>query len=227
MSYLLKGALVEYGSDFFGPIPNIVIFQFNPENLQRNLEIPDRPTGATARETTQAGEATVERISLTAYFNASDHLNDSHPLAIAFGVGTQLAALEKMVHPAGLISGALAEAVDRIGDAIRRRRDSGSQAAQPIPREKYPRILFIWGVTRVLPVIIESMNITEQKYDHRLNPVQAEVSLGLAVLAGDPCSDDVVAKGALAYSNLAKETQAMANVANTVYEQIEEIIEYF
>ena len=57
MPYLMKGALIEYGSDFFGPIPNIVIFQFNPENLQRNIEIPDRPTGATSRETSQAGEA--------------------------------------------------------------------------------------------------------------------------------------------------------------------------
>ena len=79
----------------------------------------------------------------------------------------------------------------------------------------------------MLPVIIESMNITEQKYDHNLNPVQAEVSLGLAVMSGDPCSDDVVARGALAYSNLAKEEQAMANVVSTVYEQIEEIVEFF
>ena len=46
MAFLLKGALIEYGSDFLGPLPNVVIFQFNPEQVTRTLEIPQRPTGA-------------------------------------------------------------------------------------------------------------------------------------------------------------------------------------
>ena len=62
MPYLLKGALIEYGSDFLGPIPNVVIFQFNPESLTRNIQIPNRPTGAGSRETTQAGDIPVEKI---------------------------------------------------------------------------------------------------------------------------------------------------------------------
>jgi hypothetical protein len=37
MSVLLRGALIEYGSDFMGPIPNVVIFQFNPETLTRTV----------------------------------------------------------------------------------------------------------------------------------------------------------------------------------------------
>ena len=49
MPYLLKGALIEYGSDFLGPIPNVVIFQFNPESMTRNIQIPPRPTGASRR----------------------------------------------------------------------------------------------------------------------------------------------------------------------------------
>ena len=55
---LLRGALIEYGAGLIGPIPNVVIFQFNPESLSRSLQIPQRPTGATQRETTQAGEKT-------------------------------------------------------------------------------------------------------------------------------------------------------------------------
>ena len=86
----------------------------------------------------------------------------------------------------------------------------GDPPTQPIPREKYPRILFIWGLTRVLPVTIESMSITEQKYDALLNPVQAEVSIGLAVVPPAKCSDDVVAKGAFEYSNVAKEAHGGA-----------------
>lgn len=63
---LLRGALIEYGTDLIGPIPNVVIFQFNPESLSRSLQIPPRPTGATQRETTQAGEKTFEKISQSA-----------------------------------------------------------------------------------------------------------------------------------------------------------------
>jgi len=88
-------------------------------------------------------------------------------------------------------------------------------ARQVIPREKYPRILFIWGRLRVLPVILESMSITEQQYDFHLNPVQAEVALTLAVNAVDTCLEDKVAAGALKFSNMAKDAQAMANLANT------------
>ena len=223
MSYLLRGALIEYGSDFLGPIPNVVIFQFNPESLTRNMEIPRRPTGAGSRETSQAGEVPVEKITLTAHFSAADQLNRDNPLARAFGIGPRLAALEKMVHPAGKISGLIGEALDAIGSAISGGGDSSP--TQPIPRENYPRILFIWGLTRVLPVVIDSMSFTEQQFDPLLNPIQAEVTLGLSVIHVDSCSDDMIAKGAMEYSNLAKDAQAMTNLANTV-QQAAEIIPF-
>ena len=47
----------------------------------------------------------------------------------------------------------------------------------------------------MLPVVIESMSITELQYDFLLNPIQADVSIGLAVNAIDNCSDDMVGKG--------------------------------
>jgi hypothetical protein len=209
---LLRGALIEYASDFFGPLPNLVIFQFNPDTLSRNISIPERPTGATSRETSQAGNIPVERITLTAHFSAADQLNTGNIIAQELGIGPQLAALEKMVYPSNLIGELLGEALDKIGDALGLEGDDDIPK-QPIPREKYPRILFIWGKTRVLPVLLESMSITEQQYDSSLNPIQAEVALGLAV-ASNP--DDKVGKGALKYSNLAKEAQAIVNLANTV-----------
>lgn len=209
---LLRGALIEYASDFFGPLPNLVIFQFNPDTLSRNISIPERPTGATSRETSQAGNIPVERITLTAHFSAADQLNTGNIIAQELGIGPQLAALEKMVYPSNLIGGLLGEALDKIGDAIGLG-GNDDIAKQPIPREKYPQILFIWGKTRVLPVLLESMSITEQQYDSSLNPIQAEVALGLAV-ASNP--DDKVGKGALKYSTIAKEAQAIVNLANTV-----------
>jgi hypothetical protein len=223
MPYLLRGALIEYGSGLIGPIPNIVIFQFNPESLTRNLKIPPRPSGATARERTQAGEKTFESISLKAHFSAADMLNDDKVLARLFGVGPQLSALEKMVHPSSKIAGLLGAALDAIAGAL----GGGGEEppTQPIPREKFPKLIFIWGLTRILPVTIDSMRITEVEYDFLLNPVRAEVDMELTVNAIDSCSDDDLAKGALEYTTIAKEAQAIANLANTA-EQIVELIPF-
>jgi hypothetical protein len=218
---LLRGALIEYGTDLIGPIPNVVIFQFNPESLSRSLQIPQRPTGATQRETTQAGEKTFEKISFKAHFSAANMLDEDKALARLFGIGPQLCVLEKMVLPSAKLAGLLGAVIDAIGDALGGGGDD--PPAQPIPREKYPRILFIWGLTRVLPVTIDSMTIAEQEYDALLNPLRAEVDLQLSVIATDICSDDVLAKGALEYSTIAKEAQAIANLANTA-EQVVELI---
>jgi hypothetical protein len=212
---LLRGALIEYGSDFMGPIPNVVIFQFNPETMTRTVQVPPRPSSAVARETTQAGEPTVERITLRASFSAADEFGKNKVLARLFGVGPRLAALEKMVYPANELLAAIGAALG-IGGA-----EPPGDPRQPIPREKMPRILFIWGPYKVLPVVLESMSITEQQFDFLLNPIQAEVSITMAVNAIDGCSDDKVGKGALSYSNMAKDAQAMANLANTASQVVE------
>jgi hypothetical protein len=225
MPFLMRGAMIEYGSGFMGPIPNVVIFQFNPESLARTIQIPPRPSGPAARETTQAGEPAIEKISFKAQFSAADGMGTGNVLARTMGVGPRLAALEKMVHPASKLSGLIGAALDAIGDALGLGGGGGDEPRQVIPREKYPRILFIWGPFRVLPVVIESMTITELQYDFLLNPIQADVQIGLAVNPIDNCSDDTVGKGALEYSNLAKDAQAMLNLANTV-EQIAELIPF-
>jgi hypothetical protein len=224
MAFFLRGALIEYSGEFMGPIPNVVIFQFNPETLSRTIQIPTRPTSGTVREGSQAGEPSIEKITLKASFSAADELQNAATLARVFGVGTRLAALEKMVHPASKLGGLLGAALDAVGDALGLG-GGDDDPRQVIPREKYPRILFIWGAFRILPVVIESMSITEQEYDFLLNPIRAEVSITMAINALDKCSDDTIGKGALEYSNLAKDAQAIANLANTV-EQIAEMIPF-
>ncbi len=225
MPYLLRGALIEYGTDLIGPIPNVVIFQFNPESLSRSLQVPPRPQGANTREQTQAGEKTFESISLKAHFSAADMLKDEKVLAKLFGIGPQLCALEKMVLPSAKLAGLLGAAIDAVAGALGLGGSDQDAPTQPIPREKYPKILFIWGLTRVLPVTIDSMKINEIEYDHILNPIRAEVDLAMTVIAIDPCSDDWLAKGALEYTTIAKEAQAIANLANTA-EQIVELIPF-
>jgi hypothetical protein len=53
--------------------------------------------------------------------------------------------------------------------------------------------------------------------------VRAEVDITLSVNAVDQCSDDVLARGALEYSTIAKEAMAIANLANTA-EQVVDLI---
>lgn len=218
MPFLLRGALIEYSGDFLGPIPNVIVFQFNPESLARTIQIPPRPTGSSSRETSQAGDVPVEQISLTAYFSAADRLNTNDPLARTVGIGPQLAALEKLVRPAGKLNSLIAKGLDAIGNAIT---GGGSGGSQPIPRQAFPRVLFIWGTTRILPVVIDSMSITEQEYDFLLNPIRAEVSLSISVITISNCFDDPVAKGALTYSGIAKDAMAIANLASIAAQAVE------
>lgn len=208
----LRGALIEYGSDFLGPIPNVVLFQFNPDTVIRSLQIPERPVGLAAREATQVGDKPIEKITLSAHFDAATLDAVSAGIAMAVGIGPQLAALEMMVRPKSKVFDAIAGLFSKPG---------GPELAKPIPREKYPRLLFVWGPGRILPVVIETMTITEQKFDFLLNPVRAEVALSLAVTI-DKCSDDKIASGALMISDGVKEVLAATNLVNTVQQFIEQ-----
>jgi len=48
-----------------------------------------------------------------------------------------------------------------------------------------PMSLFVWSAARIVPVRITELNITEEAFDPRLNPLRAKVSLGLRVLSID------------------------------------------
>jgi hypothetical protein len=151
---------------------------------------------------------------VTAHFSAADDLGRNAPLPRAVGIGPQLAALEKMVYPKGPLTGVIGQALDKIGNALR---GGGSKAAtRSVPREAVPRILFIWGLTRVLPVKIQTLTITEQKFDVLLNPVQAEVQIGLAINNLASTSPDKIGLGALRYSQVVKDAQALLNLASAV-----------
>jgi hypothetical protein len=223
MPVLLRGALVEYSGQFLGPIPNIVVFQFNPDELARTITIPPRATDAASRQQTDVGTTSApptETFSIKAHFSAADDLGAGGAVSAiprVFGIGPQLAALEKMVYPPKTPGGLIGAAIDAIGSAL----SSGSNtaAARDVPRPTVPKLLFIWGATRVLPVAVTSMSIAEKQFDFLLNPVQAEVTIGLSVLS-DPSGDDI-AKGALTYTNMVKDTQATLNLAKAVQLAVE------
>lgn len=217
--FLLRGALVEYSSDFLGPIPNLVVFQFNPEELARTISIGELPT-ETANQRTPLKDGhsisipPVESFTVMAKFSAADDLGNGaavSPIPRAFGVGPQIAALEKMVYPPQPLGGAAGQAVDAAGDVAGEVTNKKPERA--IPMQSLPRILFIWGSTRILPVRIKSMTITEQKFDAFLNPVQVEIQIGLDVLSLAKTGPDKIGYGALTYSRGAKDAQAILNLA--------------
>jgi len=231
MPYLEKGKLVEYNGDDEGSVTNEVVFQFNPESLTRTIQIPPRPTGSPSRETQQAGDLPYEKISLTIHFSAADSLNVADSQALSFGVSHQLAALEKMAQPPAESANPEGGSVDPTGDSVSQG-SSSTPATLPTPRQQYPNALFTWGEKKALPVIIDSMTITEKQFDSRLNPIQAEVALGLSVITITPFTEDPVARGAVNYSNLAKDEQAASNRArstrtpNTGIREIAEIFSF-
>jgi hypothetical protein len=221
MSGMLRGALVEYGSNFLGPLPNVVVFQFNPEQLARTITIPQRSgtasAGSRTSERRQAEAPPLESFTVTAHFSAADDLGKGGAAAAiprVFGIGPQIAALEKMVYPSNIAGGLLGEAIDAIGDALGGGDDEAPE--RPVPREQLPRILLIWGLTRILPVTINSMTITEQRYDFLLNPVQAQVEIGLEVINDFSSGSDDIGEGALAYTQTVKEAQASLNLVKAV-----------
>ncbi|NML16827.1 hypothetical protein [Azohydromonas caseinilytica] len=218
----MRGALIEYGGQFLGPIPNIVLFQFNPETISRTIRIPQPPGAEQSvalrprREIAATEAPPVEEFSLTAHFSAHDDLGAGGAVGAVprlFGVGPQLAALEKMVYPPATPGGLLGAAIDAIGDVLG---GGGSAATQPVPRVSLPRLLFIWGPSRVLPVRIRSLTIAEKQYDMLLNPIEAEVQIGLTVAPDPPAKTDPVGHGAFTYSQMVKDTQATLNLAKVV-----------
>ncbi|MES9852181.1 MAG: hypothetical protein ABW170_10150 [Candidatus Thiodiazotropha sp. L084R] len=221
--FFIRGALIEYGTDVLGPLPNIVVFQFNPEQISRTINMPN-PAGsnpesaAREREPGQISAPPQESFEITAHFSAADDLGKGGAVSAiprVFGVGPQLAALEKMAIPsAGLLSQLIGAAVDAVGDALSK--DGENEASRSTPRESKPRLLFFWGPSRVVPVNIRSLSITEQKYDPLLNPVQAEVRIGLEIPNSVSKEEDMVGNGALAYTATIKDAQTAANLVKAV-----------
>ena len=185
-SKLLRGAFVEYG---FSIPPILFAFQFNPETLTRSRTVSEIPGGAGGsptdegcRDRTEAQERSLlaevavsaETIGLTLQLDATDDLNEGKALARTWGLGPQLSALELMIYPKtdqlfGFPIGNLLGGEDQFG---------ATQA------KAIPILLFIWGRKRVMPVVMTSMQITEQEFTPDLNPKRAQVAVQLRVLEG-------------------------------------------
>ena len=99
----LKGAFIKLGAGLLGALPNIVVFQFNPDRVTRTPRIPQPPqpsTGAGNRAANQQPGQPAESMSFSLRIDATDQLAQSNPVAAASGILPTLSALELLMVPA-------------------------------------------------------------------------------------------------------------------------------
>jgi hypothetical protein len=197
---LLKGAIVAI--DPLNPLASVVVFQYNPDSLERSIRPRIAGEGGDRGEVLRLSGPPRETISVEIELDAVDGLETGDAVAVANGVAPALAALEMLVTPKSplVIANEVLAAVGVI---------------EVIPPEA-PLTLFVWGPKRVLPVKVNELTITEQAFDPNLNPILAKVRLSLGVLT----SYDVgllSAGGALSLANqIVKEALATINGAQAV-----------
>ncbi len=227
----IKGALIEFTQAFLVPVPNVIVFQFNPETMTHTWTQPAPDTAA--RQGEQSNPLAVkgvpgESFSFNLAMDAGDVIasgsSDVADIAQASGVYTRLAALEMLQYPVpsptggllGTVSASVSVSVSAGGVSVGVA--SGAQG-KTVPKAQLPTVLFVWGPGRILPVRVTTLTITEKLYDATLNPTHAEAQIGLQVLTPDelnavtgPLAD--IAKVAYAYSQGLRQDLAAANLTN-------------
>jgi hypothetical protein len=217
---ILRGAFVEFGLSL---PPLFVVFQFNPLQLTRNRALTFAAPGTTPPTTTSQSPTVPPRtlrqfharasnlldlqkqqvvtvqeqtIGFDIRLDATDRLDEGDTITEQFGIGPQLSTLELMAYPKdesllGAAAGALL----------------GTPGGFSFTRgQNPPLILFIFGRKRVLPVNINSMNITETEFSADLDPIRATVAVNLTVIEGKSLP--------YLYSKAMTEVMSVLNLAN-------------
>jgi len=222
--FVLKGALVEFMPTFLPvPVPNVIVFQYNPETMTHSWTqpMPATKAGSEASNPLAVGGTPGEAFSFTIAMDARDEIADGRAaaaaLAAASGVYGRLAALEMLLYPTGPARPGLTGTVTAaVASAL-----SGAVAGpvRTVPQSVLPMTLFIWGPGRIVPVRVTDLVVTEQLFDAALSPVHAEAQLTLRVLtpAELAASDGVLGRLATVaynYTLSLRQALAVANLAN-------------
>ncbi len=166
---MYKGALL--GADLFNPVASFVVFDYNPSKLDRTLTPRQGGQEGFGAEVFRVHGPPEETIELEIEVNAYDQLERGDRQAEELGVLPQLAAIEMLLYP---------KSVNIIANAILKK----VGAIEVLP-PRTPMTIFVWGRNRVMPAIVTSYRVTEHHHDHNLNPIRAQVNLGLRVLTYD------------------------------------------
>jgi hypothetical protein len=165
---LQKGALLTFDPTLGIPLSQIML-QYNPETLTRSLKpqsVGDEPDRT---EILRLKGPPIETIKCDVEIDATDQLANSDPIAISVGIQPQLAVLELLVYPSSTVLIAN-EVLSLLG------------TIEILPMESALTV-FAWSKSRITPVRITDLQITEEAFDPELNPIRAKVSLGMRVLS--------------------------------------------
>lgn len=170
---VLPGAVVAV--DPLSPLARVVVFQYNPDEVTRQIRPRTPPSGSGGGSDAQRiWGAPTESISMTLELDATDGLETSDPVATGVGVAPQLAALEMLLYPS-----AASVAIN-----------TGLLAAGTIEvlPPQGPLTVLVWGPGRVVPVTVESLSVREQAFNQVLAPIRASVDVSLNTLTYDDLS---------------------------------------
>jgi hypothetical protein len=176
---LIRGGIVTMDPDT-SIVLGVIALQYNPDTLTRSLQIQAVPGGTDGVrvDALRLRGPAIESIKLEAELDATDQLEfpTQYPVTAQYGLHPQLAQLEMLVNPT----------VETLlnDDAM-----ASSGSLEIIPLEQ-PLTLFVWSSSRVVPVRLTEISITEEAFDPNLNPIRAKISLGLRVLSVDDLGFD-------------------------------------
>jgi hypothetical protein len=154
-------------------VERIITLQYNAESLTRSFQVQTvGETQGRSGPLRLTGPA-IETINLEAELDATDQLEfpDQNPDAVEVGLLPQIAALETLIYPTSAVL-----------NANNARAGAGTLEIAPI---ETPLALFVWSRSRIVPVQVTELSVTEEAFDANLNPIRAKVSLGLRVLSVD------------------------------------------
>jgi hypothetical protein len=158
--WTLRGALVSL--EIPSLAPEVILFQYNPHTLTRSFELKSVASGP---EAGQLGGPPTESIKVDIELCAVDEMEAGGGV---LGLTAALASLETLISPSS-------------GRAIANAAMAAAGTIEILPATS-TMTLFVWGPTRVLPVTITELSVTEETHDARLNPISARVSLGMRVI---------------------------------------------
>jgi hypothetical protein len=221
---LLKGAIIQFSAPLLVPIPNIIIFQYNPESMTRTIT-PWKSERSEEADCSKDSSKAVnplaqpidpcETVDLTLELDAADALEDpdNNRVAVIAGVADRIAALEMLLYPPG--DTGLGGLINAISSSL-----GGGKVI--LPRTTVPVVLFYWGPGRIVPVRIETFSVEEQAYSPMLYPIRAKVTLGMKILDAAAFGDDKsavvkLAKACYLYTRAQKEGLALARIANETF----------
>jgi hypothetical protein len=216
----LHGALVEFTETFPLPIPNVIIFQYNPESIRHDWKASQTSAKAVAWKPYNPlaiRGSPQENFAFTLIMDSSEQIADGtvgKKLAIASGIQPRLAALELLLFPTAAPGGGL------IGTVSAAFGISHGAKKTNVPAATLPMVLLVWGPGRIVPVRVARLSVTEKLYDAiLLNPTHAEAEIELAVLTKEELPFikgklGTVARAASTYTERLRQALALANLDN-------------